>query len=285
MSPFENISVFASPTSGLLLPTPPRVATLSERPAWRVLTRTSFFPGQDIDEYRAKFGKANGEREFFDRFKPTRESESRGNLLMYGGASLIWECLMGNGTATSGQALTYLNSSQSYLGVGDSSTAEAYTQTDLQAASNKVRQVVDAGYPLHSDGTTGKTISAATNASPIQITASTHGYSTGDIVHISVVGGNTAANGLWKITVVDSNNFSLDGSTGNAAYTSGGLASKFNVLVLQATFGTSVGNFAWNEWAIFNASTGGKMVNRKVASLGTKTSAGSTALKVAIGLG
>lgn len=282
---FGNLTAFASAGSGLLLPRPRVIAGGGERPVWRVLHRLGHYLGQDIDEFRAKFGKANGEREFFDRFKPAYEREVRGNLLMFGGASLIFECLIGNGTATSGQATTYLNSSQSYLGVGDSTTAEAYTQTDLQASSNKYRQVVDAGYPLHSDGTTGKTISGATNASPISITATGHGYSSGDIVHISGVAGNTAANGLWQITVVDANTFTLNGSTGNASYTSGGLASKFNVLVLQATFGTSVANYAWNEWGIFNAGSSGKMVNRKVASLGTKTSSGSMALKVAIGLG
>ncbi|HRY32126.1 MAG TPA: hypothetical protein P5531_04070 [Bacteroidales bacterium] len=73
-----------------------------------------------------------------------------------------------------------------------------------------------------------KSISAATNASPVQITASTHGYSTGDIVFIYGVVGNTAANGVWIITYVDDNNFTLDGSTGNGAYTSGGTARQIN---------------------------------------------------------
>jgi len=39
------------------------------------------------------------------------------------------------------------------------------------------------------------------------------------------VGGNTAANGTWTITVTNSTTFSLNGSTGNGAYTSGGSAS------------------------------------------------------------
>ncbi len=68
-------------------------------------------------------------------------------------------------------------------------------------------------------------ISNATNASPIVIeTSAAHLYSTGDLVFISGVAGNTAANGEFTITVVDATHFSLNGSTGNGAYTSGGSA-------------------------------------------------------------
>ena len=82
------------------------------------------------------------------------------------------------------------------------------------------------------------TITGATNASPIVIaTSAPHGLATGMQVVIGGVGGNTAANNVppgllngqttapnpsWVITVVDATHFSLNGSTGNAAYTSGG---------------------------------------------------------------
>lgn len=66
-------------------------------------------------------------------------------------------------------------------------------------------------------------VTDASNASPIVITtASPHGYATGDKVAVQQVGGNTAANAAWLITVIDSTHLSLDGSTGNGAYTSGG---------------------------------------------------------------
>lgn len=42
---------------------------------------------------------------------------------------------------------TPFNNANAYLGVGDSSTAFAATQTDLQAATNKVRVAMDVGYP------------------------------------------------------------------------------------------------------------------------------------------
>ena len=48
-----------------------------------------------------------------------------------------------------------------------------------------------------------------------------------------------------------------------------------NQAVFQAAFGSTDANYAWNEWGLFNASVAGTMLNRKVASLGTK-SAGST---------
>lgn len=71
-------------------------------------------------------------------------------------------------------------------------------------------------------GTTAGTITDATNASPIVITEAAHGRSTDGIVLIHDIVGNTAANNVWKITKIDADSYSLNGSTGNAAYTSGG---------------------------------------------------------------
>ena len=67
------------------------------------------------------------------------------------------------------------------------------------------------------------TVSNASNTSPIQITTSTsHTLVTGQIVAIHSVNGNTAANGTFTVTVTSSSTFTLDGSTGNGTYTSGG---------------------------------------------------------------
>lgn len=77
-----------------------------------------------------------------------------GNLLMYGGASNQWQTLIGNGTTTAGQALTYFNNANAAIGVGDSATAAAATQTDLQAATNKLRKAMEATYPQHTDAVT-----------------------------------------------------------------------------------------------------------------------------------
>lgn len=71
------------------------------------------------------------------------------------------------------------------------------------------------------------TITNATSATPIEITSTSHGMSTGTLVLISGVKGNTAANGFRKITSTGANTFTitdLDGTSiaFNAAYESGG---------------------------------------------------------------
>lgn len=78
------------------------------------------------------------------------------------------------------------------------------------------------------DATAAITISGASNATPIVITTATdHGLVTGNKVYISGVAGNTNANNTgsnpnWTITKVSDTTFSLDDSSGNSAYTSGG---------------------------------------------------------------
>ena len=55
-----------------------------------------------------------------------------------------------------------------------------------------------------------------------------------------------------------------------------------NVLTFRSTFATGDANFAWNEWAVFNASSAGTMLNRKVESLGTKVSSQSWQITVTL---
>lgn len=66
------------------------------------------------------------------------------------------------------------------------------------------------------------TITAASNASPIVVTSAGHNRQTGDVLKITGVLGNTATNGTFTVTKVDANSFSLNGSSGNGAYSSGG---------------------------------------------------------------
>ncbi|HKX31497.1 MAG TPA: hypothetical protein VJ302_27670 [Blastocatellia bacterium] len=82
---------------------------------------------------------------------------------------------------------------------------------------------------LNTADTGVKAISGATNATPIVITATGHGFANGDIVFIDGVGGNLAANGLWQIANQATNTFELqrlDGTNvvGSGSYTSGGYA-------------------------------------------------------------
>jgi hypothetical protein len=82
--------------------------------------------------------------------EPFEVLEDEGNLLLIGGVSALWECLIGNGTGTGGNALTFFNNGNARLAVGTSSTAEADTDTTLTA---KVAKAMDATYPQHTDST------------------------------------------------------------------------------------------------------------------------------------
>lgn len=126
--------------------------------------------------------------------------EIKGNLLTTAGANALL-------TALTGGSITPFNSTNARLGVGDGTTAESASQTDLQG-TNKLRKTLDLGYP-------------AVNGSQV---------------------------------------------------------------VFQSTFGAGEANYAWNEVALFNAASGGTMLNRKVVSLGTKASGAVWVLQLTITL-
>jgi len=90
-----------------------------------------------------------------------------------------------------------------------------------------------------------KTVTAASNATPIVITATAHGFANGDLVFVDGVGGNLAANGLWKIANQAANTFELTNpvsaanAVGSAAYTSGGYA---------VNFGPSAAGDNWDDF-------------------------------------
>lgn len=88
-----------------------------------------------------------------------------------------------------------------------------------------MRVIKDGGAVLEG----AQNITAITKASPAQVTVTGHGLSTGDEVYIASVGGMTELNGrFFEVTVVDANNFTLDGidSSGYTTYTSGGTAAR-----------------------------------------------------------
>lgn len=143
--------------------------------------------------------------------------EGEYNLLTFIGASVLWEALIGNGVATAGNALAFYSSSNAAIGVGDSTTAAATTQTVLQGTANVTDRFRKTATVTHTHGST------STNAS---------------------------------ITFV-------------------------------STFATTEANFAWQEWGIFNSATDaiGTMLNRKVESLGTKTSVATWQITITLTLG
>lgn len=54
------------------------------------------------------------------------------------------------------------------------------------------------------------------------------------------------------------------------------------VVTFKSTFAPSEANFAWKEWGIFNAATGGTMLNRVIENNGTKQDNQTWSLEVAI---
>jgi len=72
--------------------------------------------------------------------------EADGNLLVNSGIALMLDLLIGAGG-------TVYSNANAYLGIGDSTTAAAAGQTDLQAATNKVRHAMDATFPSRSGQT------------------------------------------------------------------------------------------------------------------------------------
>ena len=117
------------------------------------------------------------------------------------GRDFIADAIMNDGPPT------FYDNTNANLGVGDSTTAFAKSQTDLIAAVNKLRKGMEATFPMQS--------------SP-------------------------------------------------------------NVIQFRSLFVTSEANFSWDEWGVFNASSSGVMLLRKVEVLGTKASSQSWQLTVDI---
>jgi hypothetical protein len=137
---------------------------------------------------------------------PEECAEIQGNLLLNEGIQLVINLTMiASGLVSNQTATNYWSNTNSYIGVGDSTTAEAATQTDLSAATNHFYKVMNATYPSRSNQTVS----------------------------------------------------------------------------FQSDFTTAEANYVWNEWSVSAGATsasgsgflvGTTNLNRKVASLGTKSS-------------
>jgi len=117
---------------------------------------------------------------------------TRPNEIMYGGASSVWELMIGTWLGANYGAGT------AHIGVGDGSGG-GRTLNDL-TGGNKFRKAMDSGYPQHVDGF-------------------------------------TAANAKCKF---------------------------------RSTFTGAQANFQWREWGIFNAPSGGRMLNHETQNNGKK---------------
>lgn len=91
------------------------------------------------------------------------------------------------------------------------------------------------------DGVTPVAVTSSTDATPIVVTATAHGFSTGDFVMINGHTTNVAANGMFKVTRLSSSTFSLQNRyTGANVAGSGGGAGASGVVVIAPKILTSM---------------------------------------------
>lgn len=107
---------------------------------------------------------------------------------------------------------------------GSSITLPFYPRVIGQLPIVKTGRTNFGDYTLTTDNATFSVSTTSGNGvSPIQITTTaTNTLVTGQVVAINGVGGNTAANGTFTITVINGTQFTLNGTTGNGNFTSGG---------------------------------------------------------------
>lgn len=73
-----------------------------------------------------------------------------------------------------------------------------------------------------------QSIVSSTNATPIVVTVTAHGYSNGDTIQLAAHTTNTKANGTWEIANVAANTFELVGSVGNGVGGAAGTVRNIN---------------------------------------------------------
>lgn len=136
------------------------------------------------------------------------------------GNALVWDGFTG-GAETAGVVAPTVGPTLADSGVGAIvGTYRAYLRfVDSRGNYSNFSPV---STDLEAEGSTGN-ITGATNAAPIVITTeNAHGLTTGAFVKIAGVGGNTAANGTWEITVLSDTTFSLATTAGDGTYQGAG---------------------------------------------------------------
>jgi len=84
------------------------------------------------------------------------------------------------------------------------------------------------------DTVTPVAVTSSTDATPIVVTATSHGFATGDLVLIYGHTTNIAANGVFKITKVNNNSFSLQDRNTGANIAGSGAGAGSSGLVIPA---------------------------------------------------
>lgn len=105
-----------------------------------------------------------------------------------------------------------------------------------------------------------KQITSSTNATPIVVTATSHGFTNGDLVFIDGHATNTSANGFWKIANVATNTFELTNPVSGANATGNGVGGATGYAI---NYGPSASGDNWDDFD-------GALVGAKV-NLGSPT--------------
>lgn len=136
---------------------------------------------------------------------------------------------------------------------GGSSWADAWETVNSGALSSRIQagdtvRLAKSGDPVSvgsaqwTNGPIGlnKTITSSTNATPIVVTASNHGFNNGDVIRVFDHQTNTNANGVWRVANKATNTFELvDAETGansvGNGVGSGGKARNITAQVVELT--------------------------------------------------
>jgi hypothetical protein len=112
---------------------------------WKAVLLLRNYNGVDIDEYRAKHGKDEGEAKFFHDNTEDERKIFKHNLFMFNGASALFQYALGLGTSSNNSSLssgpTYLINGQSYLYVSDGGPTLLNSGSTTVSATNGVATV------------------------------------------------------------------------------------------------------------------------------------------------
>ncbi|MDI6815278.1 MAG: hypothetical protein QMC90_04280 [Dehalococcoidales bacterium] len=196
---------------------------------------------------------------FLENIKPYESIEGKGNLMLNEGINEIWALVTGAGG-------TAYNNANAQIGVGNKA-APAWAANTAYALGDKVEPTTknNCVYECTTAGTSGAT----------EPTWTTNEGST--------VADNTV---VWTCHTYEANAAQTDLIGASILYKgmeAGYPTSGAQKVTFKSSFGATEANWAWEEWSVRNGATANKNLNRKVESLGTK-STGTWTLEVSITL-
>lgn len=198
--------------------------------------------------------------------KPFEIVEGSGNLLMTNGANDLW-----SGLVTAGLSTPY-NSTNGAIGAGDGAgVAGAGTATFTNASAT----VTGSGTSFNTLFSVGDYIAnTADGQGGTYYTVSVIGSATSITLSGNYLGTTGSGVAYYRIPKEVASATDLAASVNKyRQQVSGAPTVSTNTCAFVASFTGANGNYAWNEWGVFNSGTsqsGSHMLNRKVSSLGVK---------------